>query len=109
MRWTEGGLGPDKKNPARAGSLLVQDGSIESDTGRKDNLARARELLACEANNANSEITTPADNISHSETTPGTDHDEIIEATYVCPDCGAPMLIIETFMRGQLPSRRPGQ
>ena len=28
-------------------------------------------------------------------------------ATYVCPDCGAPMIIIETFERGQLPRAPP--
>jgi hypothetical protein len=28
-------------------------------------------------------------------------------ATYVCPDCGAPMRIIETFERGQLPRAPP--
>ena len=24
-------------------------------------------------------------------------------ATYVCPDCGAPMLVIDSFLGGQLP------
>ena len=24
-------------------------------------------------------------------------------ATYVCPDCGAPMLVIDIFLGGQLP------
>ena len=37
----EGGLGPHKKNPAGAGSFLVQDGSIESDP---IDLLRARRL-----------------------------------------------------------------
>ncbi len=27
--------------------------------------------------------------------------------TYVCPDCGAPMLVIETFLGGQLPRAPP--
>ena len=27
--------------------------------------------------------------------------------TYVCPDCGVPMIIIDTFMRGQLPRAPP--
>jgi len=27
--------------------------------------------------------------------------------TYVCPDCGAPMIIIETFERSQLPRAPP--
>ena len=30
-------------------------------------------------------------------------------ATYVCPDCGAPMIIIETFERGQLPRAPPSR
>jgi predicted RNA-binding Zn-ribbon protein involved in translation (DUF1610 family) len=30
-------------------------------------------------------------------------------ATYVCPDCGATMIIIETFERGQLPRAPPRQ
>jgi len=29
--------------------------------------------------------------------------------TYVCPDCGAAMLIIETFERGQLPRAPPNR
>ena len=28
-------------------------------------------------------------------------------ATTVCPDCGAAMIIIETFERGQLPAHHP--
>jgi len=29
------------------------------------------------------------------------------ESTYTCPDCGAAMVIIETFVRGQLPRAPP--
>lgn len=84
-----------------SGFHRIRHYGLITNTKRKDNLTRARELLAHEADNASSEITIPADN------TPDADHDEIIEATYVCPDCGAPMLIIETFMRGQLPRAPP--
>ncbi|MGB5762710.1 MAG: hypothetical protein WBM58_09195 [Sedimenticolaceae bacterium] len=31
---------------------------------------------------------------------------EPVQPTYVCPDCGATMIIIETFARGQ-PIRAP--
>ena len=33
--------------------------------------------------------------------------DESVNATYICPDCGAPMIIIETFARGQQPRAPP--
>ena len=36
------------------------------------------------------------------------DNDNCDESiTYVCPDCGAPMIIIETFQRVQLPRAPP--
>jgi hypothetical protein len=69
-----------------------------ANTTRKDNLARARELLIDEKNiecmNAETHAVDAAD-------------DGDASATYVCPDCGAPMLIIETFERGQLPRAPP--
>lgn len=90
-----------------AGFHRIRHYGLISNTGRKENLTRARELLAHEAHSANGEITTPADTTSHTETTPDADHDEAAKATYLCPDCGAPMVIIETFMRGQLPRAPP--
>jgi hypothetical protein len=33
--------------------------------------------------------------------------DRDASVTYVCPDCGAPMIIIETFLGGQLPRAPP--
>ena len=67
---------------------------------RKDNLARARELLLVEKTieTSNAE-TNDADTVDSS--------DESV--TYVCPDCGAPMIIIDTFMRGQLPRAPPAR
>ena len=65
---------------------------------RKDNLERARELLMCKETDA------PVDAETNSaDTVDGSDD----LATYVCPDCGAPMIIIETFERGQLPRAPP--
>jgi hypothetical protein len=48
--------------------------------------------------------TEPADaEINSADTADGND----ASVTYVCPDCGAPMIIIETFERGQLPRAPP--
>jgi Zn finger protein HypA/HybF involved in hydrogenase expression len=66
-----------------------------ANAGRKDNLTKARELLNVppdvddEAGTANNAVE------------PG-------QPTYVCPDCGAAMIIIETLVRGQ-PIRAPPQ
>jgi len=60
---------------------------------RKDNLAKVRELLHVipEADAASSSADTPA---------------QSVQPTFVCPDCGAAMIIIDTFARGQ-PIRAP--
>jgi len=41
------------------------------------------------------------------DTVDGRDSDELTHATYICPDCGAPMIVIDTFARGQLPRAPP--
>ena len=69
-----------------------------ANTTRKDNLAQARELLMCKETDAPTDAETNGTN-----TTDGSDE----SVTYVCPDCGAPMIIIETFERGQLPRAPP--
>jgi Putative transposase/Transposase zinc-binding domain len=61
---------------------------------RTENLARARELLHVVHDDAQSQETDA----------PGSP----VQPTFVCPDCGAPMLIIDTFARGQ-PIRAPPQ
>jgi hypothetical protein len=60
---------------------------------RRENLARARELL-----------NVPSD--ADDERSAGDGVTEPVQPTYVCPDCGAPMIIIETLVRGQ-PIRAP--
>ena len=62
---------------------------------RRENLARARELLNLPPD------TDDATSIGDGVAEPG-------QPTYVCPDCGAPMIIIETLIRGQ-PIRAPLQ
>lgn len=65
-----------------------------ANAGRKENLARVRALL---------HVTPDADAATHAG-------DALVGGsvgpTFVCPDCGAPMIIIETFGRGQ-PIRAP--
>jgi predicted RNA-binding Zn-ribbon protein involved in translation (DUF1610 family) len=67
-----------------------------ANANRKDNLLRARKLL--QVNNA--------DISAQEETTDKQQHEEQT-ATYVCPDCGAPMIVIETFARQQQPRAPP--
>jgi hypothetical protein len=66
-----------------------------ANAGRRDNLARARELLQVPAD------TGDAADADAATSEPG-------QPTYVCPDCGAPMIIIETLVPGQ-PIRAPPQ
>ena len=62
-----------------------------ANAGRRNNLARARELL---------HVPEPA------KPQPLDALMGIVQPTFVCPDCGAAMIIIETFARGQ-PIRAP--
>ena len=71
-----------------------------ANTTRKDSLARARALLINEINDEPVEAET-----NGGDTTDCGNGDA--SATYVCPDCGAAMIIIETFERGQLPRAPP--
>jgi len=76
-----------------SGFHRIRHYGLIANTTRKDNLARARELLMVEKT-----IETADADIAD-----GSDE----SVTYVCPDCGAPMIIIDTFMRGQLPRAPP--
>jgi len=67
---------------------------------RKDNLARVRELLS-KTSLSTDAVTNGADTADNDK------QDESVNATYICPDCGAPMIIIETFARGQQPRAPP--
>jgi hypothetical protein len=61
---------------------------------RRENLARARELLGVERPGVDASLL----EIGAS--------DSSVQPTFVCPCCGSPMSIIETFLRGQ-PIRAP--
>jgi hypothetical protein len=83
-----------------AGFHRIRHYGLIANTTRRDNLARARELLM------NDNTGEPKD----AETNGGDCADSgnrDASATYVCPDCGAAMIIIETFERGQLPRAPP--
>ena len=82
-----------------AGLHRIRHYGLIANTTRKDNLARARELLTGE-NPEQSEHTSDAGQQRE-------DTDQPLNSPYVCPDCGAAMIIIETFQRGQLPRAPP--
>lgn len=81
-----------------AGFYRIRHYGLFANTTRKDNLVRARELLMCKETDAPTDAET-----NGAATADGGDE----PVAYVCPDCGAPMIIIETFERGQLPRAPP--
>jgi hypothetical protein len=81
-----------------SGFHRIRHYGLIANTTRKDNLARARELLMVEKT-----IETADAETNDADAADGSDE----SVTYVCPDCGAPMIIIDTFMRGQLPRAPP--
>ncbi len=85
-----------------SGLHRIRHYGLIANTQRKDNLARARELLMSKKSEAPTDATT-----NGAETAHGGDPDELTHATYVCPHCGAPMLIIDIFSSGQLPRAPP--
>ena len=83
-----------------SGFHRIRHYGLIANTTRKDNLERARELLVSNKTDA-----PPDAEMNGGDTADSGNRDE--SATYVCPDCGAPMIIIETFERGQLPRAPP--
>jgi hypothetical protein len=86
-----------------SGFHRIRHYGLLANSGRRDNLKRARELLMVQTDDEdaieNSAIDSAA---SKSNETP-----EPIPATYICPDCGSPMVIIDCFERGQQPRAPP--
>jgi rubrerythrin len=81
-----------------SGFHRIRHYGLIANTTRKDNLARVRELLMSKVTDASSDAEKNGADIAD-----GSDE----SVTYVCPDCGAPMIIIETFERSQLPRAPP--
>jgi len=71
-----------------SGFHRIRHYGLIANAGRRKNLARARELLNVPPDA--DEAASAGDGVAESG-----------QPTYVCPDCGAPMIIIETLMRGQ--------
>jgi len=69
-----------------SGFHRIRHYGLIANAGRRENLARARELL-----NVPRDTDDPA--------SAGDGVTEPVPPTYVCPDCGAPMIIIETLVR----------
>jgi hypothetical protein len=85
-----------------SGFHRIRHYGMTANTTRKHNLAQARELLMGKKTDTSTDAAT-----NGAETTGDSAPDAQTSSTYVCPDCGAPMRIIDTFMRGQLPRGPP--
>ena len=85
-----------------SGFHRIRHYGLIANTGRRNNLARVRELLMTTAAVTDDSVI-PISEGGHDLA----DHAFDAKATYVCPDCGAPMTIIDTFVGGQLPRAPP--
>ena len=84
-----------------SGFHRIRHYGLLANSGRRDNLKRARELLIDKTDDDDANDNGAIDSAKSNETP------EPIQATYICPDCGSPMVIIECFERGQLPRAPP--
>ncbi len=85
-----------------SGFHRIRHYGLIANTGRRNHLRRARELLMETASIKEDGV------IPIKEACRDIGNNEITDKnTYVCPDCGAPMTIIDTFVRGQLPRAPP--
>jgi Putative transposase/Transposase zinc-binding domain len=78
-----------------SGFHRIRHYGLIANAGRKENLARARTLLHVVPD-------------AHPEPQRADAPAGIVQPVFVCPDCGAPMIIIDTVVRGQ-PIRAPPQ
>jgi len=86
-----------------SGFHRIRHYGLLANSGRRDNLKRARELLIAKTDDEDANEKGVIENTKSQQ-------DEIseqVQATYLCPDCGSPMVIIERFERGQLPRAPP--
>ena len=81
-----------------AGFHRIRHYGLLANATRQHNLTRARELLMSNKTDQSTDTET-----NGADTAEGNDE----SVTYVCPDCGAPMLIIDTFLGAQLPRAPP--
>ena len=86
-----------------SGFHRIRHYGLLANSGRRDNLKRARELLMEQTDDGDTIESSAIDN-------PASETNEIpepLQPTYICPDCGSPMVIIECFERGQQPCAPP--
>jgi hypothetical protein len=84
-----------------SGFHRIRHYGLLANSGRCNNLKRARELLIDKTDDDDANDKRAIESVKSNEI-PGP-----IAATYTCPDCGSPMVIIECFERGQLPRGPP--
>jgi hypothetical protein len=77
-----------------SGFHRIRHYGLLANAGRRAHLAKARELLGVEASSVDASLLESDASGS------------LVQPTFVCPCCGSPMRIIETFLRGQ-PIRAP--
>jgi hypothetical protein len=86
-----------------SGFHRIRHYGLLANSGRRDNLKRARELLIAKTDDEDANEKGVIENTKSQQD----DAPELAQATYLCPDCGSPMVIIERFERGQLPHAPP--
>ncbi len=77
-----------------SGFHRIRHYGLLANTGRREHLAKARELLGVERPSGDTSL--PEIDVSG----------DLVQPTFICPCCGSPMRIIETFLHGQ-PIRAP--
>ena len=86
-----------------SGFHRIRHYGLLANSGRRDNLKRARQLLIAKTDDEDANENGVIENTKSQQD----DAPEQAQATYLCPDCGSPMVIIERFERGQLPRAPP--
>ena len=86
-----------------SGFHRIRHYGLLANSGRRDNLKRARELLIDKTDDEDAIENGAIENTKSQQD----EISELAQATYICPDCGSPMVIIERFERGQLPRAPP--
>ena len=86
-----------------SGFHRIRHYGLLANSGRRENLKRARELLIDKTDDDDDD----ANDQSAIDSAQAKESPEPIPATYICPDCGNPMVIIECFERGQQPRAPP--
>jgi hypothetical protein len=84
-----------------AGFHRIRHYGLLANTTRKDNLAQARELLMDSTPQEIADAQTKDTEGAHAA-------ESGVSLTWLCPNCGAPMIILQSFERVQLPRAPPG-